>query len=356
VLERRAEDAVNRRDELRVVQPFFRLSLELRLLNEHAQDAGQPFSDVFRDHRDALRREVVRLDVVPHRLAEARAQSALVRPAGAGRNPVDVGPQVLVGRFRPLQDDVEPQPVGLVERKRQLVHRFRAALGDDLLQVVGDALVVLEDRFGARRFVLEGDLETLVQVARHLEPLCDDLGVELDLREDGGVRVEVDLRAGAARAAQLLQRADGMSLLEAHFPLRAVALDRRHELLRQRVDDARADAVEAARGLVAAVLELAARVEHGEDHLQRALLRARVLVYRDASTVVLDRHRRSVGVQRDPDVRREAVHRLVHAVVENLPDQVVEADRSHAADVHAGTFPDRIETLENGDVFGGVVA
>ena len=158
-------------------------------------------------------------------------------------------------------------------------------------------------------------------------------------------------RAGA----ELLQRADRLALLEAHLPLRAVALDGGDQLLRQRVDDAGADAVEAAGGLVAAVLELAAGVQHREDHLEGALLRARMLVDRDAAAVVFDRDRRSVVVQRDADVRGVAVHRLVDGVVENFPDEVVQPGRADAADIHAGTLADRLQTFENGDVFRGVL-
>ena len=159
-------------------------------------------------------------------------------------------------------------------------------------------------------------------------------------------------RAGA----ELLQRAGRFALLEAHFPLRAVALDRRDQLLRQRVDDARADAVQAAGGFVIAVLEFAAGMQHREDHFQRAFLRRRMLVDRNAASIVFDRDRRSILVERDADVRREAVHRLVDGVVEDFPDEVVQTGRADAADIHAGPFADRLQTLENRDVFRGVVA
>ena len=87
-------------------------------------------------------------------------------------------------------------------------------------------------------------------------------GVELDLagRSVGSGRKKTVVPR-AARRAELLERADRLPLLEPLLPLRAVALDRRDQLLRQRVDDAGADAVQAAGGLVAAVLELAAGVQ-----------------------------------------------------------------------------------------------
>ena len=69
----------------------------------------------------------------------------------------------------------------------------------------------------------------------------------------------------------------------------------------------------------------------------------------------VDGDRAAVLVQRDDDVRGVAVHRLVDGVVEDLPDQVVQAGGADAADVHAGPLANRLEPFENGDVFGGVV-
>ena len=80
VLERRPHDAVDGRHELGVVQPILGLPLELRLLHEDAEDAGQPFADVFGGQRDAFGRQVVRLDEVADRLADARPEAVLVRP------------------------------------------------------------------------------------------------------------------------------------------------------------------------------------------------------------------------------------------------------------------------------------
>ena len=167
--------------------------------------------------------------------------------------------------------------------------------------------------------------------------------------------MEVDRGAAAAGRPDLLERALHDPALERHLPLGAVALHARAQLRGQRVDDAGAHAVQAARRLVVAVLELAAGVEHREDHLERALLRLRVLVDRNAAAVVADRDRAAVGVQRHRDVRGMAVHRLVHRVVDDFPDEVVQPGAADAADVHAGALADGLEPLENGDVFGCVV-
>ena len=131
----------------------------------------------------------------------------------------------------------------------------------------------------------------------------------------------------------------------------AVAPDGGDQLLRQRVDDAGADAVQAAGRLVAPVLELAAGMQRGEDHLERALLRLRMLVDRNPAPIVRDGDRGTVLVKRDDDVRGEAVHRLVDGVVEDFPDEVMQPGGADAADVHARPLADRFQTLENGDVF-----
>ena len=68
------------------------------------------------------------------------------------------------------------------------------------------------------------------------------------------------------------------------------------QALAQGVDHAGADAVQAAGDLVGVVVELAAGVERGEDHLQRALAGLGVDVDGDAAAVVGDRDRLAVGL------------------------------------------------------------
>src|SRR4030095_1320406 len=225
VLEGRPDDAVNRGDELGVVQPILGLPLELRLLDEDAQHPGQPFADVLGRDRDALRRQVVRLDEVANRLAETAAQAALVRAAGTGRDAVHVRAQMFFGRLGPLYDEIDPHAVVFRQYERRVVHRFRTPRRDDRLQGVDDPFGMFEYGPGVGRLVFERHLEPFVEVARYLEALADDHGVEFDLREDGGVGVEEDRRAGAARGAKLLQRRRRLALLEAHLPLPPVTLD-----------------------------------------------------------------------------------------------------------------------------------
>jgi len=102
------------------------------------------------------------------------------------------------------------------------------------------------------------------------------------------------------------------------------------------------------------MIEFSTRVQHSEDDLERALLACRVLIYRNAAAIVFYRDRRAILVKGHPDIRGVPVHGLVDGIVENLPDEVMQTGAADAADVHAGTPTDRLETFEYGDVFCGV--
>ena len=108
------------------------------------------------------------------------------------------------------------------------------------------------------------------------------------------------------------------------------------------------------RRAIGPVLELSSSVERGEDHLECALFRLGVLVDRHAATIIDDRDRRAVSVQRQLNVLGIAVHRLVDCVVDDLPHQVMETGGSDAADIHTRPLADRVQTFENRDVLGGV--
>ena len=106
--------------------------------------------------------------------------------------------------------------------------------------------------------------------------------------------------------------------------------------------------------LVAAAAELAAGVQLGEHELDRGLALGRVDVGGDAAAVVGDPHA-AVGQQRDVDGVGVAGERLVDRVVDDLPDEVVQAALTGRADVHARALADRLETLEDRDRAGVVV-
>jgi hypothetical protein len=134
----------------------------------------------------------------------------------------------------------------------------------------------------------------------------------------------------------------------------AVAVDLDVEALRQRVDDGGADAVQPARGGVGAGSELAAGVQLGEHDLDAREPRLGLDVHGDAARGVahLDA---AVRVQADVDAVAVTAERLVHAVVDDLPQAVHEAAGVGRPDVHPGPLAHRLEALEDGEMAGGII-
>ena len=132
-----------------------------------------------------------------------------------------------------------------------------------------------------------------------------------------------------------------------------VAPDLEIEALRQRVDDRDADAVQTARDLVGAVLELAAGVQDRQRDFGRRLA-ALVHVGRNAAAVVDDADR-VVEMNRDVDFGAVAGERFVDRVVDDLVNQVMQTGRPRGADVHRRALANRFKAFEDLDAFGAVV-
>ena len=106
--------------------------------------------------------------------------------------------------------------------------------------------------------------------------------------------------------------------------------------------------MQAARHLVGGVVELAARVELGHDHLNGGDLFLGVDVHGDAAPVVADRDA-VVHVEHDFDARAVARHRFVDGVVHHFVHEVMQTTVIRAADVHGRAFPHGLETFKNSD-------
>ena len=114
-----------------------------------------------------------------------------------------------------------------------------------------------------------------------------------------------------------------------------------------------ADAVQAARDLVAVLVELAAGVQLGQRDLGGRALGLVLVVHLDAgrdAAAVVEHRDRVVGVDGDDDVVAVAGQRLVDRVVDHLEHQVVQAGAvGGVADVHAGALAHRLQALEDLD-------
>jgi hypothetical protein len=234
---------------------------------------------------------------------------------------------------------------------------------DEALDAAGAGEVV----FLAAALVLQADAHAVVQEGEFAQALGQDLVVEVVvLFEDLGVGQEVHLGAALLGGADHLHgrdldavalRLDDAVLHEAARKLDLVhlafAAHRQAQPDRQRVHAGHAHAVQAARDLVAVLVELAAGVQFGQRDFGRRALGLVLVVHlhagRDAAAVV-DHADRVVGVDGDHDVVAVAGQGLVDGVVDHLEHQVVQAGAvGRVADVHARALAHRLQAFQDLD-------
>ena len=106
--------------------------------------------------------------------------------------------------------------------------------------------------------------------------------------------------------------------------------------------------------LVAAAAELAAGVQHRQAHLHGGAAHLGVNAHGEAAAVVPDGDA-AILVQRHVDALAEARQRLVHGVVHNLIDQVMQAPHVRGADIHARALADGLQALQHLNLLLAVV-
>ena len=126
----------------------------------------------------------------------------------------------------------------------------------------------------------------------------------------------------------------------------ALFVDLNLQPLRQGIDHRGAHAMETAGNLIASAAELAAGVEHGEDHFQGALSGLLLNIHRDAAAVIGDGNHVPF-FDADLNVGAEASQGLVDGVIHNFINQVVQAGGRGGADIHARPLAHRFQTFQN---------
>ena len=135
--------------------------------------------------------------------------------------------------------------------------------------------------------------------------------------------------------------------------LAVAAADLGDQQCRKRVHARYAHAVQAARNLVAAFVELTARMEHRKHDFECRFALLFVVVGRDAAAVVAYGDG-VVLVDRHVDVGAIARQRLVDRVVDHLVDQMVQTLLTYVADIHGGALAHRLKPFENLDIRSGI--
>ena len=230
--------------------------------------------------------------------------------------------------------------------------RFVAVeLGDELADAALVAQLLPLLLLGA--LVLHDDGETGVQECLLAHALEEHVIMIDRVVKHLGIGMEAHLRAVFVGLADDLHLLRDVAAGEFHLIDIAVFEYAHFEPVRERVHHARADAVQTAGDLVAPAAELAARVQHRVDDLERGLPRLLLNVHGDAAAVV----RNADGLARldaDLDVRAEAGKRLVDGVIHDLIYKVMQSARACRADIHTRTHTHRFQSFQDLDLAGVV--
>ena len=111
--------------------------------------------------------------------------------------------------------------------------------------------------------------------------------------------------------------------------------------------------METARIFVGTLTEFTTGVETCENKFYGGNAKFWVNINRDAATIIRDRNR-AINVNRYLDPLTIASKVLVDRVVENLKNAVVQAAFIGVADIHAGPFPNGLQTLQFIDLCSAV--
>ncbi len=251
--------------------------------------------------------------------------------------------------------------VATVGKTLTLEQRNHRLAMERLLQVVAQAALVLPGlHFGrlARLLVDQRDLH-----ARHQHRLAAQQVGQFAQRQSAGLKifgVGPHAHRGALLALTGLQGAgdkglDHVAAREHQARHLALAVAAGFQPRGQGIGHAHAHAVQATReavGAALALVELAARMQAGEDQLDHRGFFFRVHAKRYTAPVVFDGHR-AVGVQCDLDFFAKTRQRLVGSVVEHFLNDM---QRVVGAGVHARALLDRLQPLEHTDRPLGIFA
>ena len=197
----------------------------------------------------------------------------------------------------------------------------------------------------------DGNVQTRVQERLFPHPCVQRLIVVFERVEHLRVGFECDLRPVLVRCADDAHFLGDMAARELHLVDVPFLRDLNFQPLRERIDHARAHAMQTAGDFISPAAEFAARVQHRVDDFQRGPTGLCLNVDRDAASVVLDRDGVAL-VDRHLDVMAIARQRLVDRVVDDLIDEVVQSGGARRADVHARPLTHSLQPLQYLDLAG----
>ena len=387
--------ALDKALDLGIAQLGLGLALELRIAHLDGNDSRQAFAAVITGEVAVLfLDELMLLGIAVHQGGQGRTEALFVRATLVGVDGISKGVNGLLIALVPLQRYLYLVILALrIEGNDGRVDRGLGLIKE--LDVIGQSLWIVEGNLLAaflfcrsflclagffiegiagvwgiveRGFIRAGfagfcigdffqldllfgdalinelNAQALIQEGHFLQAARNGVVIVLGSFKNFRVRPETDLGARAAGIATLNELVrDGV--LEVLVPVLAVALNLRLHAGRKRVHHGNADAVQAAGNGVGVGVELTAGVQLGHDHLDGRCTRG-VHFYRNA-TAIIDDLDAAIFQQLDGNLVGVTGHGLINGVINDLPNEVVQAARTGRTNVHAGALTDGLEALQD---------
>ena len=199
---------------------------------------------------------------------------------------------------------------------------------------------------GRHALVDKRDGQALVQESHFLQATLDGVEIKIDGLENLRIRPKTHRRTSAAGISALNEffRHRALKVL---IPVLAIALNRGFHARRQSIDDGNTHAVQTTGDRIRIGIELTAGVQLRHHNLHRGRARG---MHRDRNTTaIVSNLHAAVGKQAHLHLGGITRHGLVDRVINNLPNQVVQAAHAGRTDIHTGALTDRFQALQDGN-------
>ena len=198
------------------------------------------------------------------------------------------------------------------------------------------------------------EVDTRVQVAKIAQTLCKAVPLECCLGEDGIIGMEGDGGAGVLGIADDLHSRN--RLAEGIFLTIYVSLATNlgNKIVRQCIDAAYTNTMQATRHLVGILVELAASMQHSHYDLKGRTLLLLMHVHRDAASVI-DHLDGVSGKDIDLDIVTITGKSLIDTVIDHLTHEVVQTLHAGIANIHGRTLAHGFKTFKDLNVTGVVI-
>ncbi len=271
------------------------MPLKLRLRKLDADHRGQPLAHVVTgevllhvfEQPAGLSSRVYGAREGAAEAAEVRAAIDGVDVVGEAEDRLGVAIVVLQGDFNGEHAAVGQSTFAL-KGDRLLMQYALAAV--EVLNELGDTAAVMElvNLERVLTFVIQGNLQALVEKCQFPQPLGESVVVEHARVHDGGIGTESNLCARfSAGLASARQGSLGNSLGVLLLPSATVAPNFDRKVLREGIDATHAHTVKTTGDFVAVGIEFTAGVQLGKHHLRRGNAFIGMDVHRDAAPIVL---------------------------------------------------------------------